>query len=74
MVKIKTCKATIVSANIVDAVNNLWELSLIFDDDLAEVKKMEVRSKYVFKNSEIRRFSVTIKGNKIVKLEPIERE
>jgi hypothetical protein len=59
---------------VVDAVNNLWELSLIFDDDLAEVKKFEARSRYVFNNNEIRRFNVTFKGKKIVKLEPIERE
>jgi hypothetical protein len=74
VVTIKTYKATLVSANIIDAVNNLWELSLIFDDDLGEVKKFEVRSKYVFNNNEIRRFKVTMKGKKIIKLEPVERE
>jgi hypothetical protein len=71
---IKTRKATLVSANTVDAVNNLWELSLIFDDDLTEVKKYEVRSRYVFNNNEIRRFNITFKGKKIIKLEPIVRE
>ena len=71
---IKTHKATLVSANAVDAVNNLWELSLIFDEDLTEVKKFEARSRYVFNNNEIRRFNVTFKGNKIIKLEPIVRE
>ena len=74
MVTIKTNKATLLSANIIDAVNNLWELSLIFDDELGEVKKYEVRSKYVFNNNEIRRFKVFFKGNKIIKLEPVERE
>lgn len=58
----------------VDPVNNLWELSLIFDDNLAEVKKFEARSRYVFNNNEIRRFNVTFKGKKIVKLEPIVPE
>ncbi len=71
---IKTRKATLVSANTVDAVNNLWELSLIFDDDLTEVKKFEARSRYVFNNNEIRRFNITFKGKKIIKLEPIVRE
>ena len=74
MVTIKTYKATLVSANIIDAVNNLWELSLIFDDDLGNVKKYEARSKYAFNNNEIRRFKVTVKGKKIIKLEPVERE
>jgi hypothetical protein len=74
VITIKTNKATLVSANIIDAVNNLWELSLIFDDELGEVKKYEVRSKYVFNNNEIRRFKVTFKGKKIIKLEPVERE
>jgi hypothetical protein len=74
VVTIKTYKVTLVSANIIDAVNNLWELSLIFDDDLGEVKKCEVRSKYVFNNNEIRRFRVTMKGKKIIKLEPVVRE
>ena len=74
MVAIKTYKATLVSANIIDAVNNLWELSLIFDDELGKVKKYEVRSKYVFNNNEIRRFKVTVKGKNIIKLEPVERE
>lgn len=74
MVQTKTNKATLVSAKIVDAVNNLWELSLLFDYDPGEVQKFEIRSKYVFNNNEIRRFSVTVKGKKIMKLEPIERE
>lgn len=74
MVTIKTYKATLVSANIIDAVNNLWELSLIFDDDLGEAKKYEVRSKYVFNNNELRRFTVTFKGKKVIKLEPVLRE
>jgi hypothetical protein len=74
VVIIKTYKATLVSANIIDAVNNLWELSLIFDEDLVEVKKFDVRSKYVFNNNEIRRFEVTMKNKKIIKLEPVIRE
>ena len=54
--------------------NNLWELSLIFDNNLADVKKLEARSRYAFNNNEIRRFNVTFKGKKVVKLEPVVRE
>jgi len=40
------------------------------DDGSATVRKYEVRSKYPFKNSEIRRFEITLKGDKVIKIEP----
>ncbi len=60
---------TLVKANSIDAVRNLWELKLMIDGSL-NVRKYIVRSKYPFKNDEIRRFKLTLKGNKVIKVEP----
>ncbi len=63
--------ATLVTANAIDIVHNLWELTLLFDDDLVNAKKYKVRSRYPFNDSEIQRFNVTLKGEKITKIEPL---
>ena len=60
---------TLVKANSIDAVRNLWELKLMIDGSL-NVRKYIVRSKYPFKSDEIRRFKLTLKGNKVIKIEP----
>jgi hypothetical protein len=66
----KTIVGTLVSATIIDAVHNLWELTLMIDDDSASVKKYEVQSRHPFRNDEIRRFKLTLKGDKVIKIEP----
>ncbi|MBM3141982.1 MAG: hypothetical protein FJ005_02890 [Chloroflexi bacterium] len=66
----KTVMGTLVNAAIIDAVHNLWELTLVTDDDMPSVKKYEVQSKYPFRNDEIRRFKLTLKGDKVIKIEP----
>ncbi|HEX75750.1 MAG TPA: hypothetical protein G4O12_04115 [Dehalococcoidia bacterium] len=68
----KTLKATLINASMIDLVHNLWELTLIIEDDPANVRKYTVRSKYPFKDSEIRRFQVVLKGNEVVQIEPLE--
>ncbi|HEX76155.1 MAG TPA: hypothetical protein G4O12_06180 [Dehalococcoidia bacterium] len=67
-------KATLVSANAVDEVHNLWELTLMLDDDLGNPKKYLVRSTYAFKNSELKRFKVTLKNNEVKRIEQIQIE
>ena len=66
----KTVVGTLVNATIIDAVHNLWELTLMIDDDSASVKKYEVQSRHPFRNDEIRRFKLTFKGDKVIKIEP----
>ena len=67
----KTVTGTLVNACIVDAVNNQWELTLMVDDEMANVRKYKVRSKYPFTNSEIRRFKLTLKGDNVVRTEAL---
>jgi hypothetical protein len=65
----KTIMGTLVNATIVDAVHNLWELTLMIDD-MATIKKYKVHSRYPFRNDEIRRFRLTLKGDDVIKIEP----
>ncbi len=65
----KAVIGTLVKANSIDAVNNLWELKLMIDGSL-NVRKYTVRSRYPFRNDEIRRFKLTLKGNRVIKIEP----
>ena len=60
---------TLVKANSIDAVHNLWELTLMLDGSLSTEKYM-VRSTYPFRNDEIRRFKLTLKGDEVIKIEP----
>lgn len=68
----RSVTTVLVNATVIDAVRNLWELTLMTDDGSATVRKYEVRSKYPFKNSEIRRFEITLKGDKVIKIEPLD--
>lgn len=68
----KVVMGTLVNADIIDPVRNLWELTLMIDDDSLNVKKYEVRSKYPFRNDEIRRFKLTLRGDKVIKIEPLD--
>jgi len=60
---------TLVKADIIDAVHNLWELTLILDGSL-DTRKYTVRSTYPFRNDEIRQFKLTLKGEEVIKIEP----
>jgi hypothetical protein len=60
---------TLVKADSIDAVHNLWELTLMLDGSL-DTRKYTVRSTYPFRNDEIRRFKLTLKGDEIIKIEP----
>jgi len=60
---------TLVKATSIDAVHNLWELALMIDGSLNTQKYM-VRSTYPFRNDEIRRFKLTLKGDEVIKIEP----
>lgn len=68
----RTVTATLVNATIIDAVHNLWELTLMMDDDPQNVRRYVVRSRYPFRSDEIRRFRVTLKGDEVVKIEPLQ--
>jgi hypothetical protein len=65
----KIVTGRLVKAHSIDAVHNLWELTLMLDDSL-ETRKYVVRSTYPFRNDEIRRFKLTLKKNKVIKIEP----
>jgi hypothetical protein len=65
----KTVTGRLVKASLIDAVNNQWELTLMVDDELASVRRYKVQSKYPFRNDEIRRFKLTLKGDKVVRTE-----
>ena len=60
---------TLVKASSIDAVHNLWELTLLIDGSL-NTEKYTVRSTYPFRNDEIRRFKLTLKGDEVIKVEP----
>lgn len=68
----KVVTGTLVSADVVDLVHNAWRLTLMIDDDSLSVRKYEVQSKYPFRNDEIRRFKLTLKGNEVIKIEPLD--
>jgi len=62
----------LVNASLIDAVRNQWELTLMLDDELAIVEKYNVQSKYPFRNDEIRRFKLTFKGDKVIRVEALD--
>jgi hypothetical protein len=65
----KTITGTLVKADSIDPVHNLWELTLIIDESL-DTRKYTVRSTYAFRNDEIRRFKLTLKGEEVIRIEP----
>jgi hypothetical protein len=65
----KVITGTLVKADSIDAVHNLWELTLLLDGSL-DTRKFALRSTYPFKNDEIRRFKLTIKGDEVIKIVP----
>jgi hypothetical protein len=65
----KVVIGTLVKADIIDAVHNLWELTLIIEGSL-DTRKYTVRSTYPFRNDEIRRFKLTLKGDEVIKIVP----
>jgi hypothetical protein len=67
----KFVTGTLVNADSIDAVHNLWELTLMVDGSL-DVTKYMLRSTYPFRNDEIRRFKLILKGDKVVKVEPLD--
>ena len=67
----RTTTATVVNAKIINAVHNLWWLTLTADDSV-DVKKYRVRSRYPFRNGELRRFKVTLKDDKVIQIKPLE--
>jgi hypothetical protein len=68
----KTITGRLVNASIIDATKNQWELTLMIDDELANVEKYKVQSKYPFRNDEIRRFKLTFKGDKVIRVEALD--
>jgi hypothetical protein len=66
----KIITGTLIKADSIDAVRNLWELTLMIDGSL-NTKKYMVRSTYPFRNDEIRRFKLTLKGSEVIKIEPL---
>jgi hypothetical protein len=65
----KVIIGTLVKADIIDAVHNLWELTLMLDGSL-DTRKYTVRSTYPFRNDEIRRFKLSLKGDEVIKIVP----
>jgi hypothetical protein len=65
----KIVNGTLVKADSIDAVHNLWKLTLMIDGSL-DTKKYIVRSTYPFRNDVIRRFKLTLKRNEVIKIEP----
>lgn len=61
---------SIIAANIINAAKNLWELTFAIDDDPAKERTYRIRSNFDFKNSEVRQYVLTIRGNKLIKIEP----
>jgi len=61
MIMADVLKATQIAAKPLDMVNNLWEMTFLFDDDPANPRKFIMRSTLVFRSEEIRRFYVTLK-------------
>jgi len=61
---------SIIAANIVNVAKNLWELTFAIDDDPAKERTYRIKSSYDFKNSEVRQYILTVRGNKLTKIEP----
>ena len=66
-------RATLVKATPIDLVQNLWDLVLTLDDDPGNIKRCTIRSKYPFKSGELLRLTVTLRGDKVIKVEPSRR-
>ena len=64
--------ATLIAANLVSTAKNLWELTFMMEDDPAKERKFRIKSNYDFKNSQVRHFVLTTRGNRIIKLEPLD--
>jgi len=43
----------------------------MIDDDSLSTRKYEIKSRYPFRNDEIRRFKLTLRGDELIKIEPL---
>ncbi len=63
---------TLVAATLINMARNLWELTFAIEDDPANERRYRYKSKHDFRKSQIRHFELTTRGNKIIKLEPLD--
>lgn len=62
----------LVTASLIDAVKNLYDLTFVIDDDPAKEKKLRYTTSSYNKSLKTRRYFLTIEGNRIVEIEPLE--
>lgn len=62
----------LLAATLISAVKNLYELTFMIDDDPAKQKKLKYRTSEFNRNSKARHYFLTIEGNRIVGMEPVD--
>jgi hypothetical protein len=62
----------LLTATLISAVKNLYELTFMIDDDPAKEKKLKCRTSEFNRNSRAKHYFLTIEGSRIVGMEPID--
>lgn len=61
----------LLTATVISAVKNLFELTFMLDDDPVKQKRLKVQTTNFNRNSKTRQYFLTIEGNRIVDVQPI---
>jgi len=64
--------AVLIGATLLNAAKNLVELSFMVGDDPVKEKKMKFRTNRFDRNNQARHYFLTIEGNRIIDVEPID--
>jgi len=62
----------LLTATLIGAVKNLYELTFMIDDDPAEEKKLKYRTSEFNRNNRARHYFLTIAGGRIIGMEPVD--
>ena len=62
----------LITASLISAVKNLYELTFMIDSDPVNEKKLQYRTNRFNRNSEIKHYFLTLEGSRIVDIQPID--
>ena len=62
----------LLTASLISAVKNLYELTFMIDDDPAKEKKLKYRTHNYDRNSGVKHYFLTLQGSRVVDIQPID--
>jgi len=62
----------LLTASLISAAKNLYELTFMIDDDPAKERKLKYRTDKFNRNSQTQHYFLTIEGSRIIDIQPID--